>query len=107
MHVFTRGEQNRRLAEELEVDSVGAAADPSPEPLDGAILFAPAGTPRSIIDKLNKALNEVLCNEEVIRRIESHGASVETSTPPQLHALVAAELAKWKEVVRNANFAAA
>lgn len=70
-------------------------------------LFAPAGTPRSIIDKLNKALNEVLCNEEVIRRIESHGASVETSTPQQLHALVAAELAKWKEVVRNANFAAA
>lgn len=70
-------------------------------------LFAPAGTPRSIIDKLNEALNQVLCNEEVIRRIESHGASVETSTPPQLHALVAAELAKWKEVVRNANFAAA
>jgi len=43
VHVFTRGEQNRRLAEELGVDSVGAAADPSPEPLDGAILFAPAG----------------------------------------------------------------
>ena len=43
VHVFTRGEQNRRLAEELGADSVGAAADPSPEPLDGAILFAPAG----------------------------------------------------------------
>jgi propanol-preferring alcohol dehydrogenase len=43
VHVFTRGEHNRRLAAELGVDSVGAAADPSPEPLDGAILFAPAG----------------------------------------------------------------
>jgi propanol-preferring alcohol dehydrogenase len=43
VHVFTRGEQNRRLAVELGADSVGAAADPSPEPLDGAILFAPAG----------------------------------------------------------------
>ncbi len=43
VHVFTRGERNRRLAEELGADSVGAAADPSPEPLDGAILFAPAG----------------------------------------------------------------
>jgi propanol-preferring alcohol dehydrogenase len=43
VHVFTRGEQNRRLARELGADSVGAAADPSPEPLDGAILFAPAG----------------------------------------------------------------
>jgi propanol-preferring alcohol dehydrogenase len=43
VHVFTRGEGNRRLARELGADSVGAAADPSPEPLDGAILFAPAG----------------------------------------------------------------
>ena len=43
VHVFTRGAQNRRLAGELGADSVGAAADPSPEPLDGAILFAPAG----------------------------------------------------------------
>src|SRR4051794_7766717 len=43
VHVLTRGEHNRRLAGELGVDSVGGAADPPPEPLDGAILFAPAG----------------------------------------------------------------
>jgi propanol-preferring alcohol dehydrogenase len=43
VHVLTRGEQNQRLAAELGVDSVGGAADASPEALDGAILFAPAG----------------------------------------------------------------
>jgi len=43
VHVLTRGEHNRRLAEELGVDSVGAATDSPPEPLDGAVLFAPAG----------------------------------------------------------------
>ena len=43
VHVFTRGEHNRALAMRLGADSVGRAADPSPEPLDGAILFAPAG----------------------------------------------------------------
>jgi propanol-preferring alcohol dehydrogenase len=43
VHVFTRGEPNRTLAADVGVDSVGGAADPSPEPLDGAILFAPAG----------------------------------------------------------------
>ncbi|SHN88419.1 alcohol dehydrogenase, propanol-preferring [Geodermatophilus obscurus] len=43
VHVLTRGEHNRRLARELGVDSVGAATDAPPEPLDGAILFAPAG----------------------------------------------------------------
>jgi propanol-preferring alcohol dehydrogenase len=43
VHVFTRGEENRRLAAELGADWVGGAADAGPEPLDGAILFAPAG----------------------------------------------------------------
>jgi propanol-preferring alcohol dehydrogenase len=43
VHVRTRGEQNQRLARELGVDSVGGAGDSPPEPLDGAILFAPAG----------------------------------------------------------------
>jgi len=43
VHVLTRGEGNRQLARELGADSVGAATDAPPEPLDGAILFAPAG----------------------------------------------------------------
>ena len=43
VHVLTRGEHNQRLARELGVHSVGEAADEPPEPLDGAIMFAPAG----------------------------------------------------------------
>jgi alcohol dehydrogenase, propanol-preferring len=43
VHVLTRGADNRRLAAELGADSVGEATDAPPEPLDGAILFAPAG----------------------------------------------------------------
>ena len=43
VHVLTRGEGNRRLALELGVDSVGESDAAPPEPLDGAVLFAPAG----------------------------------------------------------------
>jgi alcohol dehydrogenase, propanol-preferring len=43
VHVLTRGEGNRRLARSLGVDSAGDAAAAPPEPLDGAVLFAPAG----------------------------------------------------------------
>jgi alcohol dehydrogenase, propanol-preferring len=43
VHVLTRGAGNRKLAAELGADSVGDATDAPPEPLDGAILFAPAG----------------------------------------------------------------
>lgn len=43
VHVLSRGAKNRELAEHLGVDSVGAADATPPEPLAGAILFAPAG----------------------------------------------------------------
>jgi alcohol dehydrogenase, propanol-preferring len=43
VHVLTRGAANRDLARELRVDSVGDATGRPPEPLDGAVLFAPAG----------------------------------------------------------------
>jgi propanol-preferring alcohol dehydrogenase len=43
VHVLTRGAKNRRLAHDLGADSVGTADGAPPEPLDGAILFAPAG----------------------------------------------------------------
>jgi propanol-preferring alcohol dehydrogenase len=43
VHVLTRSAQARTLALELGAASAGGAADPPPEPLDAAILFAPAG----------------------------------------------------------------
>jgi alcohol dehydrogenase, propanol-preferring len=43
VHVLTRGARNRQLAAALGVDSVAGPTDAPPEPLDGAILFAPAG----------------------------------------------------------------
>jgi propanol-preferring alcohol dehydrogenase len=43
VHVLTRSARARALAMELGAASAGGAADPPPEPLDAAILFAPAG----------------------------------------------------------------
>ena len=69
-------------------------------------IFAPAKTPKPVIDKLNKALNQVLADKEIIQRIEDHGADVESGTPEQLGALVKSELAKWKGVVQKAKLTA-
>ncbi len=43
VYVFSREEGHRGLARELGASWVGGSFDPPPEPLDGAILFAPAG----------------------------------------------------------------
>ncbi|MEO8804517.1 MAG: 4-oxalomesaconate tautomerase [Burkholderiaceae bacterium] len=69
-------------------------------------IFAPAKTPKAIVEKLNKALNEVLSDKEIVKRMEDHGADVETSTPEQLGALVKSELVKWKRVVQAAKLTA-
>jgi len=68
--------------------------------------FAPAKTPKPIIDQLNKALNQVLADKETVKRMEEHGADVETSTPEQFGALVKSELVKWKGVVQRAKLTA-
>jgi 2-methylaconitate cis-trans-isomerase PrpF/tripartite-type tricarboxylate transporter receptor subunit TctC len=65
-------------------------------------LFAPAGTPRPVVDRLNAALRKVLADPELIERIEQDGAEVQTSTPAQLRELVKAELERWTRVVRTA-----
>ena len=43
VHVLTRGDEARRLALELGAASAGGPTDEPPEPLDAAVLFAPAG----------------------------------------------------------------
>ena len=68
--------------------------------------FAPAKTPKPVIDRLNKALNQVLEDKEIEKRIEEHGADVRSSTPAELGALVKSELARWKAVVQRAKLTA-
>ena len=68
--------------------------------------FAPAKTPKEIITKLNQGLNKALADPEIIKRIEGHGADVESSTPEQLGELVKKDLAKWRTVVQRAKLQA-
>lgn len=69
-------------------------------------IFAPAKTPKSIVDQINRALNQVLADQEVVKRMEDHGADVESSTPEQLGLLVKSEVAKWQRVVEKAKLTA-
>ncbi len=65
-------------------------------------MFAPAKTPRAVIDRLNREMNSVLADKAAQKKIEAQGAEVETGTPEQLKALVQKEVAHWKSVVTAA-----
>lgn len=65
------------------------------------VVAAPAGTPREIVDRLNAAINKALVGESVADRLRQLGIEAVTdSTPASTRAFVAAEIAKWRDVVR-------
>jgi tripartite-type tricarboxylate transporter receptor subunit TctC len=68
-------------------------------------LFAPAGTPAAIIDRLNRALNEVLANPEVVEHFESHGARSEPGGAEALAQRLRNDLDRWRGVVAQAGIA--
>jgi tripartite-type tricarboxylate transporter receptor subunit TctC len=63
-------------------------------------LAAPAGTPRPIIDKLNKALNAVLASEDVRKRLAVEGAEPLPGTPEDYAADIDREETTWSKVVK-------
>ncbi|MES2183404.1 MAG: tripartite tricarboxylate transporter substrate binding protein [Pseudomonadota bacterium] len=69
-------------------------------------MFAPAHTPRAVVERLNREMNAVLNNAEVTQKIQAQGAEVETGTPEELKALVQKEVAHWKAVVTAAHIKA-
>jgi len=64
-----------------------------------AALVVPAGTPRSIIDKLAGAMKQIAADSETQKRFLVAGARVLSSTPEEALAFAAKERAMWKEVV--------
>jgi tripartite-type tricarboxylate transporter receptor subunit TctC len=65
-------------------------------------LFAPAGTPRAIIEQLNAAVNAATGRSELKQRLSSQGAEPLSGTPEDLAAYLRRELEKYGKVIREA-----
>ena len=64
-------------------------------------LFAPAGTPQPIVDKLYQSIKVVLAKPEMAERFKTLGAERVESTPQSFKAMLPGELAHWKQVVKD------
>jgi len=65
-------------------------------------LGVPAKTPRPIIERLNRALNEALAAPDVRQRFAEQAVDVFPSTPEAYRKHIAAEIAKWTKVIEVA-----
>ena len=65
-------------------------------------LVAPAGTPASVVSRLNEALNEGLQSSEVQRLIANVGSEARPNSPQEFAAYIAIQHRKWVEVGKAA-----
>jgi tripartite-type tricarboxylate transporter receptor subunit TctC len=65
-------------------------------------LYAPAGTPQTVINTLNAALHDVLADPALKRRALDLGIDARASTPAELDARMRSDIAKWGAVIASA-----
>jgi tripartite-type tricarboxylate transporter receptor subunit TctC len=66
-------------------------------------LYAPAGTPADVINKLNAAATKAARTPEFAKKIEQEGLAVVASDPADLDRYVRAEEARWRKIVKENN----
>ena len=91
----------KRSPELPDVPTIAEAGVPGYEATSWFGMFAPAGTPKPVLDKLHAALVKVLKQPDVQKKIAEQGGDVVAETPEQFAAFIKAESAKWSKVVKE------
>jgi tripartite-type tricarboxylate transporter receptor subunit TctC len=65
-------------------------------------LAFPAGTPQPIVDKLHKAMQDVLSKDAVKKRLEGIGALANLSSPMEFRKVIQSDIKTFQEVAKTA-----
>ena len=93
---------DKRLAGLPDVPTSAEAGLPGVEALVWNGIFAPAGTPRPVIEVLHRELVKAYNAPEIKAQVEATGSYVAADTPEEFAAFIRAEVAKWGKVGRAA-----
>jgi tripartite-type tricarboxylate transporter receptor subunit TctC len=95
--------EHKRTALAPDVPTMAEAADlPRYESAIWYGLLAPAGTPRSIIEKLSRIANEALKDKDTLAQMSVQGMAPLGGGPEDFAKAIDADIAKWKEVITAA-----
>ena len=96
----------QRLPSLPDVPTTAEAGLPKVDATSWFALFAPAATPKAVVDKLAADARTVVQSAEFRKKAEEQGATADYQDPAQLGAKVKADLAGWAEVVKSARIEA-
>jgi len=86
-----------------EVPTIAEAGVPGYESLSWSGLAAPAGTPREVVQRLNRETIAVLAQPELRAKLADQGGEAVGGSPEQFQEHVRAEREKWGRLVRERN----
>lgn len=66
-------------------------------------MLAPAGTPREIVKRMSEEVARIIKSDETKAKLEAMGTFPAGSAPEEFDAFIAAETAKWAQVIKTAN----
>ena len=66
-------------------------------------VFVPAGTPKEIVDLLQKEISAIVKSADIKPKLLEMGVVPEGDSPESFAAYVKADIAKWKRVIEQAN----
>jgi tripartite-type tricarboxylate transporter receptor subunit TctC len=97
--IGTSGAQRSAVAP--DVATIAEAGFPGYELENWYGLLAPAGTPRTVVTKLNGEVVKILQAPDVKERLNSQGFEIRTSTPEKFAAYIKSEIVKWAKIVKD------
>ncbi len=90
----------KRLPELRDTPTFAEAGFPKVEAYGWYGVLVAAGTPKGIVDILNKQIVRIMNLPDVKDRLATHGYTPVSSTPDEFALLIKSDLAKWRDVVK-------
>lgn len=93
----------QRVAATPEVPTIAEQGFPGYEVQAWYGLFAPAGTPKPVIDQIQKSAAKALADPEIQNRVRNYYAETVGNTPEEFSRVVSDERARWSKVISKLN----
>ena len=96
----------QRLPSLPDVPTTAEAGYPKVDATSWFAVFAPAGVPKAVVDKLTADIRTVVQSPTFQQKAQEQGATADYQTPAQLGDKVRADLANWATVVKTSKIEA-
>ncbi|MCS4294891.1 tripartite-type tricarboxylate transporter receptor subunit TctC [Comamonas sp. BIGb0152] len=93
---------SKRLESLPDVPTIAEAGEKGFDMGSWQAVFAPAGTPKAVVDRLHAEIMKIVATPEVQTRLKAFGMQPSTMTPAELAEFQKAEVAKWAQVIQAA-----